>query len=93
MTYYQVDAAVNQAMHTNLRNMENVLAEVAMTYRILEQLLVKYREADTIPGIEAYRLQLEQLVSTGIHDAELIAANTQKFSQILAELGKELAQI
>lgn len=93
MKYYQVNQRVGNSIHENLSNMDPVLTEIAMTYRILEKLLSSYGEAATIPVIDQYRTRLQSRINIAVRHAESIVDDTRKLSAILAALNEEVAKL
>lgn len=91
--FYQINPAANESVQVNLSNMEPILREIAVTYRVLDNLLQSYGQSTDIPAINDYRAQIRAQVAAATASAEAIAAATSKFTVILKELNKEISRL
>ncbi|MBC7707688.1 hypothetical protein H7Y63_00495 [Polaromonas sp.] len=93
MKYYKVNYETSDSVQTNLSNMEPVLQEIAVTYRILIKLLSRYEQAADIPALNEFRTQLQAQVTAAMTNAEIIAGEVNQFSKVLADINKEIAKL
>ena len=93
MITYKIDKQPNSAVNTQIREMAPVLAEIAATLRVLQELLTQHEGAISTPSINNFRYELQKLVEEGIENGTNIAELAQKLCAVSEQAGKHLSAV
>jgi hypothetical protein len=90
MIEYKLDNESNNDATAHLKDMDNVLKEISVTYQILLEVIAQQQSALSSPSIDKFRQDLHQSVQRAIDVAENINKNTATLVMISEQASKHL---
>jgi hypothetical protein len=93
MIVYKLDSEQERDSSVAINDMAAVLAEIAPTFRILEELLSKHEASLSTPSINRFRKDLQNMLPEAIHMAHLISTNSQILAGVSQQASKQLAAV
>lgn len=93
MITYKIDQQSYVKANTQIRDMGAVLSEIAPTLRILQDLLKQHETSISIPSLNSYRQDLQNMIPEAVRLAHLIAVNSQRLSAASEQATKQLLNV
>ncbi len=93
MIVFKIESAEEKEINTAITEMKHVLAEIAPTLRILQDLLKKHADTISSPSIDTFRSDIVAMLPEAIHMAHHISTNSQILAGVSAQASKHLAAV
>lgn len=93
MITYKVDKPSQAKVSSQIRDMQNVLAEIPASLQVLLELVQEQEGTISSPSINMYRADLERAVVEAIERTRAIADNSQKLVSVSEQAAKHLSAI
>ncbi len=93
MLTYQIDKAAQQKLTAEMRDISPVLAEIAPTLQILQEVINQHAAAISTPTINDFRNQLQDLILKATGLTRAISEDVKKLASVSDQTAKHLASI
>jgi hypothetical protein len=93
MITYKIDKPSHAKVNSQIRDMENVLAEIPTSLQVLLELVQEQEATISSPSIAYFRSELERSVAEAIEHTRRIATDSQKLVSVSEQAAKHLSAI
>ncbi len=91
MIAYKIDPNIQVEANTEIRDMDAVLSEIATTLKVLQNLLKQHESSVSVPSLDEYRHDIQNMIPEAIRLTHMIATNSRKLSSVSDQVTKQLA--
>jgi hypothetical protein len=91
MIAYKIEPKSQAEANDEIKAMDGVLSEIATTLKILQNLLKQHETSISVPSLDSYRQDLQNMIPEAIRLTHLIATNSRKLYSVSDQVTKQLA--
>lgn len=93
MIVYKLDKSVHASASKQIKDMHQVLNEIAPTLEVLKQLLNEHGRSISTPTVDNYRAHLLQTVDYAIDVSKVISENAQQLCAVSDQASRYLITV